>query len=187
MSALTRLYTHQTAEPSWFEYAEDDTVIFEANYLVPVLWLALFSEKHYMAWFDPDGDSDIPEENCVPCLVGRKDECLSLLDERHDYLVSLFSHGTDILNDFRKIIDATIGQYLSIEMSEVFYMEKNGEVFFQEVHNILKMFENMDNSAIEPLMRLAETKGYDLNKSDFIPAEPEGFRDYRYHAIGLAD
>lgn len=186
MSALARLYAHETAKPSWFDYEEGDTVIFEANYLVPVLWLALFSEKHSLAWLDPDGDSDDPEENRVPCLIGRKDECLSLLGQRHNYLMSLFSQCADILQDFVTSIDAADGQYLSVEMSEVFYMEEDGEAFFHDVHDILRMFDSMDTSALEQLMRLAETKGYDQEKSDYIPSEPTGFRDYRYHAIGLA-
>jgi hypothetical protein len=186
MSALARLYAHETVKPSWFEYEEGDTVIFEANYLVPILWLALFSEKHYLTWLDPEGDSDDPEENRVPCLIGRKDECLSLLSQRHDYLVSLFSRCADIFQGFVTSVNVATGQYLSIEMSEVFYMEEDSEAFFHDVHDVLKMFDNSDASALEPLMRLAETQGYDREKSDFIPSEPTGFRDYRYHAVGLA-
>lgn len=186
MSALARLYTHNTVEPSWFDYKEGDIPIFEANYLVPILWVALFSEKHYLAWLDPEGDADEPEDNRVPCLVGQRDECLSLLTQRYDYLVSLFQQCGDILDEFITAINALDGLYLSIEMSEVFYMEEDSEAFFRDLHHVLMMFDAMDASALEALMGLADTIGYDQDMHDYIPAEPTGFRDYRYHAIGLA-
>ena len=55
MSAICRLCTGNDDVPLWTRFEEGDQTLFESNYLLPILWLAMYCEKNLVVWLDPDG------------------------------------------------------------------------------------------------------------------------------------
>ncbi|MCP4699497.1 MAG: hypothetical protein GY862_22015 [Gammaproteobacteria bacterium] len=82
MSAISHLYIGVHDVPLWTKYEDGETSLFEANYLVPILWFSLFCEKNLCVYIDPEGDSEDPDDNRVPMLIRRKNKSIEALDDR---------------------------------------------------------------------------------------------------------
>jgi len=181
MSAISNLYIGNLEVPSWTKYEEEESSIFESNYLVPILWFALFCEKNLRVYLDPDGDNDDPEENRVPMLIRKKDKCITALEERSKFILKIFSNCSPYIEILKLKIIETEGKYVSLDMSEAFHMESDSDEFIFDVQNILQLFDEASPKNIALLLKMACVKDYDLKINDYIPDENYG---YEYHAIG---
>lgn len=88
MSAITSLQVGETDPPGWTRYEGDETDLFEANYLVPILWMALFDEEHLRMFRDMDGDPEDPEE---PFLIRDRADCIEALENRRAFILNVSS------------------------------------------------------------------------------------------------
>ena len=181
MSAISNLYVGVLEKPSWTEYEEEESSIFEANYLVPILWFTLFSEENLSFYIDPDGESEDPDDNRNPMLIRRKDECIKALDERTAFILKISSGCKPCIEKLRLRLVEIDGNYVSLDMSESYHMEP--EAFILDVKNILRLFDEGSPKHVDSLLQMACVKDYDLEKNDYIPDEQYG---YEYHAIGCS-
>ena len=86
MSAICNLYAGDIEFPSWIKGANiREKSIYESNYLIPIFWSALFSEKNLAIWLDPDGNSEDIDDNRVPVLLGIERNVLGHFKTEHKH------------------------------------------------------------------------------------------------------
>lgn len=182
MSALSNLYVGFLENPSWTQYEEHESLIFESNYLIPILWFALFNEENLSYFIDPEEESDKPDENSIPFLVGRKNECISSLDERTYFILKMFSGCKLYIEKLRNRLIDTDGNYVSVDFTETFQILPDNFIF--DLKQIFALFDDKSPENVEKLLGLACVEDYNLGQKDFIPDKKYG---YEYHVIGYVD
>lgn len=75
------------------------------------------------------------------------------------------------------------GQYPSLDMAEIFFMEEDAKKYFHEIKNTLKLFDKQSPENITSLLRPSCVEAYDLEIHDYTPNNDYG---YEYRAIGLS-
>lgn len=181
MSAMCFLYSGNANPPSWTEYEEDESPLFESNYLIPIAWIALFSISDLTTYADPDESFDEPEHNDVPVLVGKRSACLALLKRRFEFMVGVFPGSRGPLVDFIGKIASCKHRILSLNMFEL-YSSGDPSEFVLDLRNALLFFEKQDAVRTAALMKMADVQGYQGSDPDFEPAQ-DG--NYGYHVVGL--
>lgn len=122
MSAPVFLYNYDTATPIRIhediaDRTEDGPPLAEANYQIPILWLALFTEANIVRQ---------PE----PTLFTSRQEGLATYARRRDALrKKLGAARACYVDDWERMLASEFarGAYFQIEFSDVYYMYNEGE------------------------------------------------------------
>lgn len=104
---------------------EDDEPILEANYCIPLLWLALYSPEDIAYTTGEDGTQ-------IPYLVTRVESAKRRFAEREGRLRDHFVNIDDHLAAWRIMLDMLETPFVKAEIAEIIWLSDNGEALLQD-------------------------------------------------------
>ncbi len=148
--------------------ATDARILAEADYAVPVFWLACFDTNHLVI-LDVDGDGTLTT------VVAPLDEVRQRLAQRDAALRELFPHYTDSWDAWRSLLDTVEEGFLKLDASEISALADTDQQFREQITAALAWFDSREEFDLECLLALSGIEDYDPEEHaiEFDPEEED--------------
>jgi hypothetical protein len=158
-------------------------VVADGPMAVPVFWLALFDDRHFMAFELQDDEGDTHE---VPSLVAELAEARELLRSNRALLAEYFPEFRGTFDQFARVVEGLKSRYIKADLEELWDIATAVEQdFASDLHAAVRLFRSRNEEDFDRLLSLAGIMGYDRTRRTFPAVSAEVPR--AFHLRGYAN